>query len=92
MWVLLAGCEIWMFKLIRERGDVIIIMLNVPEYHGHKTTMKKQQQKALMRKIKCFYCVFDINLTSLAALFTCRLLKGVMKNKLNPLSVKQSAH
>ncbi len=36
MWVLLAVCEIWMFKLIREWGDVIIIVLNVPEYHGHK--------------------------------------------------------
>lgn len=58
MWVLLAGCEIWLFKLIRERGDVIIIMLNVPEYHGHKTTMKKkkqqQQQKNIIAENKVF--------------------------------------
>lgn len=39
-----------------------------------------------------FYCISDINLTPLASLFTCSLLKGVMKNKLNQLFVKQSAH
>lgn len=31
----------------------------------------------------CFYCRFDINLTPFASLFTCSLLKGEMKNKLD---------